>query len=157
MSPLCRPLLGVTSFSVTCYLFIVIAGLPFESCPYKTPGASALCHICRHFLATLHSASSRITDSYCCLPFIEFWEKFEPPCYSIHNIASLTLLLLMPITFVRDVYHLGRGIPLQLVGFGDRIRRLLGSFGKAAYRLFRDAPQAGGLNQHIITLDLQCM
>ena len=148
---------GVTSFSVTCYLFIVIAGLPFESCPYQTPGISTLCHICCHFLTTPHSASYRLTDSYCCLPFIEFWEKFEPPWYSIHNITSLTLFLLMPITFARDVYHLGRGIPLQLVGFGDRIRRLLASFGKAAYCLFRNTPQAGGLDQHIITLDLQCM
>ena len=33
--------IGITSFGVLSYLFIVIAGAAFESCPYQTPGASA--------------------------------------------------------------------------------------------------------------------
>ena len=41
--------LGVTSFDVLFYLFIVIAGAVFASCPYQTPGA----HILRHILDAL--------------------------------------------------------------------------------------------------------
>ena len=41
--------IGVTSFGVLFYLFIVIAGVVFASCPYQTPGA----HILRHILDAL--------------------------------------------------------------------------------------------------------
>ena len=41
--------LGVTSSGVLFYLFIVIAGATFVSCPYQTPGA----HILRHILKIL--------------------------------------------------------------------------------------------------------
>ena len=37
--------LGVTSFGVLFYLFIVISGATFVSCPYQTPGARILRHI----------------------------------------------------------------------------------------------------------------
>ena len=36
---------GVTSFGVLFYLFIVVAGATFVSCPYQTPGAHTLLHI----------------------------------------------------------------------------------------------------------------
>ena len=36
--------LGVTSFGVLFYLFIVVAGAASMSCPYQTPGANILRH-----------------------------------------------------------------------------------------------------------------
>ena len=44
---------GVTSFGVLFYLFIVVAGATFESCPYQTPGAHTLRHIADIFRRAL--------------------------------------------------------------------------------------------------------
>jgi hypothetical protein len=37
--------LGVTSFGVLLYIFIIVAGAAFESCPYQTPGSQVLRHL----------------------------------------------------------------------------------------------------------------
>ena len=55
--------LGVTSFGVLSYLFIVVAGAAFVSCPYQTPGA----HILRHIPDTLRRIGDifrRIPDAF---------------------------------------------------------------------------------------------
>ena len=169
--------IGVTSFGVICYLFICVAGASFESCPYQTPGASAFRFIvsyARHHLPTLHPASissklSHFTqDSHCRFLLIKLRRKFHPPWYSIDNIASLSLLLSIPIAIARDAYLLCRGILRQLVGFGWRVCRQwssvfgsthwsLMSFGETRYRWFTDTPQARSLDRHAVTLDLQCV
>ena len=52
--------LGVTSFGVIFYLFIVTAGTVSESFPYQTHTAHVLRRIFRHLLSALHSASTFI-------------------------------------------------------------------------------------------------
>ena len=37
--------LGVTSFGVLFYIFIVVAGAVSEGCPYQTPGSQAICYL----------------------------------------------------------------------------------------------------------------
>ena len=171
-------ILGVTSFGVTCYLFIVVAGAAFESCPYQTPGASALhlvvsyAHL--HVLPSLHPAfilsmlSTFIRDSHCHFFLVNWWETFQRPRCSIPNVTRLFLLLLLPIPLAADVYLLGRGILRRLVGFGERgYRWWLSVFGRihwslvlfcrSAYRWFASIPQAHGSDQHAIMLDLQCV
>ena len=168
--------LGVASFGVTCYFFIVIAGAVFESCPYQTPGASALrlivTYVRHHLFPTLHSASSKFSrlmeDSSCRALLIQSRQEFQPPWYSIHNIAPLLLHLLLPIALVVDVYRLGRGILRRLVGFGKRVylwwlsvfgktHQLLVLFGRSAHRWFESIPQSHGLDPHAIMLDVQCV
>ena len=55
--------LGVTSCGVLFYLFIVIAGAAFVSCPYQTPGARILRHI-PDTLRRIPSAFHRIPDAF---------------------------------------------------------------------------------------------
>ena len=57
--------LGITSFSVLFYLFIVIAGAVFASCPYQTPGA----HILRHILDALRLIFCHILDIFRHIPY----------------------------------------------------------------------------------------
>ena len=55
-------IIGVTSFGVACYAFIVVAGTASVSCPYQTPGAQILRYLWQKvsnrytFLATRSSA-----------------------------------------------------------------------------------------------------
>ena len=170
--------LGITSFAVILYLLIVIAGAAFESCPYKTPGASVFrpvaLYVRYRVLPTLHPAfiSSRLLHvtrgSYCRALLVDWWGDFQLPWYSIRNIINPFFLLLMPIHLVADARLLGRGTLRWLVCFGGCVYRqwqlafswtrwLLASFGKNTYRWFTRIPQAHGLDQHAITLDLQCV
>ena len=47
-------IIGVTSFGVLLYIFIVVAGAIFVSCPYQTPGANILRRIPHIILHILH-------------------------------------------------------------------------------------------------------
>ena len=170
--------IGVTSFGVTCCLFIIVAGAVFESCPYQTPGASALrpvcSYVCHHVLPALHPAfisfmlSTFIHHSHCRSFLVDWWEGLPRPWFSIPNVTSLFSLLLLPIALALDVYLLGRGILWRLVGFGERVyhwwlsvfgrtNRLLVLFGRSAYRWFTTIPRARGPDQHAIISDLRCV
>jgi hypothetical protein len=140
--------LGVTSFGVLSYLFIVVAGTASESCPYQTPGAHILCH---HLLPALRSVPSKFEASYCYKASTGWWEDLEGPWYSVSNITyqPLLLLLLLLIGLILDVYYLGRVIYRSLVSFGGTM-----------YHLFMDTSlsvRTRDLVQLAITLDLRCV
>ena len=143
--------LGVTSFGVLFYLFIVIAGTASESCPYQTPSSHILRH---HLLPALRSASSKFSGFikssyfYYRLEFIGWWEDLKQPWYSTSNIVrSLFFLLRLPVQVVIDVYRLGRGILRSLV-----------TFFKTMYHRFMATPlQRHHLDHQTIVLDLRCV
>ena len=120
--------LGVTSFGVLFYLFIVITGTVFVSCPYQTPGA----HILRHIPDTLRHIGGifrripdtfrRIPGTFHCIPHnisvlhsildenlatygipIEAWNRLKGRRRSPKRIAtSLLMILLLPIYPILD-------------------------------------------------------
>ena len=113
--------LGVTSLGVLFYLFIIVAGAAFVSCPYQTPGAHILRHIpdtlrrimgifrhipdtfrrIPHNLGVLHSILYNNVATYG-IP-IEAWNRLKEGHYSPRNIAtSLLLVLLLPIYPILD-------------------------------------------------------
>ena len=169
-------ILAITSFGIAFYLFIVVAGAAFESCPYQTPGAfifrPIISYIRSHILPALHPAvvlswlSNFTQHSYCRSFLTEWWRGFGRPWYSI--IISLASLLFTPIPLMVDIYSFVQRIPQQLVKLGRgvyrrwpttsrRIHQVLASFGKTAYRWLTDIPQAHSPDQYIITLDIQCI
>ena len=97
--------LGVTSFGVIFYLFIVIAGTVSESCPYQTPAARVLRRIFRHFLSALHSASTFIVVatrsgfsrlfqvSWCCQILLMWWLYMGQLWYLMHNALCTSLII----------------------------------------------------------------
>ena len=56
--------LGVTSFGIIFYLFIVVAGAASETCPYQTPGSHALRYLGPKVQNILHSALSAIASVF---------------------------------------------------------------------------------------------
>ena len=159
--------LGVTSFGVLSYMFIVIAGAASESCPYQTPGAYILRHhillplhsthyllrplrsIFHNLTATFRSIFSRCSENSLCYEFvIGWWGYYEHPCYSGEKfLLYLFLLPLSPILLAFDLFRLGRVILRSLVPSG---RRAYHGF-MSAYRRTRD------LGRQTITLDLRCV
>ena len=94
--------LSVTLTGVIFYLFVVVAGAAFESCPYQTPGASIFRHIIRYIrhrlLPTLRpvfisSRVSHLTQYSRCRFFLIKWRRgLRQPWYLVHNISSIPLL-----------------------------------------------------------------
>jgi hypothetical protein len=82
--------LGLTSFGVLSYLFIVISGTAFESC--SSPGAHMLRH---HILPTLRSISSGFKISHCRRTNTEWWNGLQQPWYAIFNIVWYLFSLLL--------------------------------------------------------------
>ena len=141
--------LGVTSFGVLGYLFIVIAGTVSESCPYQTPGAHILRH---HVLPALRSTSSKfsgfIKNSYF-LNVLKTWRGgWKDPNDLVWSIIrSLILPLSLPTALAVDVSPLGPRIVQSLV-----------SVSRTVYHRFMATPlQMHDLSQQTITLDLRCV
>ena len=167
--------LGITLLGIALYLVIVIAGAASESCPYQTPGASISRPIIRYVRYHLHPAvvSSRLSevtrdtltrDTLTRRIVVWWWRRFQHPWYSIGNIINLSFPLFIPIPLAVGSFLLGRAIlrwPARLYGLQQRtfymVRSLLVSFGWSAYYWFTHTPQAHGLDQYAITMDLQCI
>ena len=125
-------ILCVTSFGLVFYLFIVVAGVAYTSCPYQTPAAQflryaldALGHtpntlsripsslrripsILRRIPAFLRSTlSTAIETSYVCEILITLWYRGKRHLSSLGSLAyAFSLFLLLPIAFLLDTCHL---------------------------------------------------
>jgi hypothetical protein len=167
--------IAVTSLGVTFYLFIVIAGTVFESCPYQTPVAHLLRYIIdnlRRTLPTLRSAlvatttfissnySRLVQVSKCCHAVADWWSAVRRPWYSIINVYyTLRFLVFLLIAPARDAYLLGQAALLSLVSFSkDVYRQLLGRSGAPHLRLIHTSPtQSSDQDRRMIMLDLRCI
>ena len=155
--------LGITSFGVALYLLIVIAGAAFESCPYQTPGASISHPIVRYILYHLHPA---VISSWLPVTFIlvliglRSGRKPLPPRHRILIFCGLLVLFIIIATLGLVPLALSCSV-LLVVGGPILLWRItlpwLARFGKSAYHWFTHLPQAHGLDQHTITLDLECI
>ena len=149
-------LLGVTSFGVIFYIFIIAAGTASESCPYQTPGARIFRNM---VLPALRSAPSVIYERSIFvfsklsgfMRLLRFglhevvawwWSFFNRPWYSVNNITifSLTALILPLTASFWGIIGLATVVPLLPVAL----------VGWMIYRRFMGAsPQ--------IMLDLRCI
>jgi len=137
---------GVTSFGVLFYIFIVVAGAASVSCPYQTPGAQVLRAIpdtlhhihdifrrlpgiirrlrdvprrLLHIAGMLHSVfSAFIKESVCCDILTVVRYEFKEPPHSLGSVTkSLLRILLLPIGLIIDACQLVRAIIQGLVTF----------------------------------------
>ena len=168
--------LGMTSFGVVFYLFIVIAGTAFESCPYQTPAAHLFRHVThylRHRLpptlrsgsaiisVVLFSNSSRLFQaSRFCGWFSNWWLIMKRPWYSATNIGySLILPGFLIVALVLDAYYLGRATLQSVVNSIKAVcRQVMRRYRKAHHRFIHVSPlRTLNLGQRTIMLDLQCI
>lgn len=142
--------LGVTSFGVAFYGFIVIAGTVYVNCPYKTPAAHILCYI-KHklpvVLSILYSASSSIIKSSTFIDMLYVWwaDLKGLECSVVTMLLILTLLspILLPIGLAIDTY--------LLVG------AVIRAIDAAAHRVCHQLCGAHKPHAQTPILDLQCI
>ena len=139
--------LGVTSLGVIFYIFIVIAGTAWESCPYQTPPARILRYtfhcIYLYTPRPIHFAiSNLIKVSWCCQLPGGWWSSLKQPWYSMANlITSLTSIALLPVALLVDVSRL---VP-------EIVQALLQDHPTGT------SPPLHVLDQQTTALDLQCI
>ena len=107
--------IGVTSSGVLFYLFIVVAGAAFVSCPYQTPGAQIL----RGILDALHPVfSAFIKESDCCKKSYNAWSAFKQSPCSLRGITvPLLIIPALILWLIVDAYRLGRAMVRGSVSF----------------------------------------
>ncbi|KAF9642693.1 hypothetical protein BDM02DRAFT_1973732 [Thelephora ganbajun] len=137
--------IGVTSFGVLFYLFIVFAGAASDACPYQTPGANVI----RSFLGLLRSPHvPHVESSMLYYAFVNYWRHtyWSSPSDVIKRILAYPFIL--PMLFIFDALHLGKATLRTLVVSARRAHSWL--FGAS---LVQD--QATKLNFHCIVWMLQ--
>ena len=141
--------LGVTSFGVVFYVFVVIAGTASVSCPYQTPSAQILRHI-QHILLPVLSklrlaSSSVIKKSTLVMVWRDILNGLE--CSREHVTVLLISILLSPIILFIDLatntYLLMRGI--------------VRAFDAVTCRVYRWLCGVPGVPPQTDVLDLQCI
>jgi len=139
--------LGVTSFGVIFYIFIVIAGTAYESCPYQTPMARILRYtfycIYLYTPRPVHIIISHLIQvSWCCQLPSGWWSSLGQPWYSMANITtSLTCIAILPVALLVDVSRL---VP-------ETVWSLL------QHQPMDPSPQVHILDKQTIELDLRCI
>ena len=116
-------ILGVTSFGVVFYLFIVVAGAASVSCPYQTPGAHVLRRILRHILPRVlgilysapHTLYASVKGFYCYNFPVSLWED----CNWVWGIFAIIPWFLLGLAI--DIYYLGRAVVLPPLVFVRRV------------------------------------
>ena len=118
-------ILCATSFGLLFYLFIVVAGVAYTSCPYQTPATQFLCYApdalaripntlrnipssLRRTTASLHlTLSTAIRASAVRNILIKLWNKRNGCLRSLHSFAyTFFPALLLPMAFLWDTCHL---------------------------------------------------
>ena len=147
--------LGVTSFGLLFYLFILVVGTAWESCPYQTPGS--------HFLRYLGPGASRLVCSavlvvggipktsmlLSSISLAWYLAEFSS-CHKI--MRSLLGIVVMAITgFFSDVLLFGVAVAGMLFALSFRTYYLL----RRVYTWLRSSPP--GFDQQMAALDLRCI
>lgn len=145
---------GVTSLGVIFYLFIIVAGTVFESCPYQTPGSRIFRHLGPKVWHIIHLVHSAITSALRktfkqsrAVETVVLTAHVHHPWWSKAKIFPFLadLVTKVPLEFVIDVYNLGRAATHALftvpVGIYHLIRsasnRLRGIYSTLRQRLGR--------------------
>ena len=150
--------IGITSFGVVFYAFIVIAGAASANCPYQTPGARILRHIHhhihRHILpliqTTLHSAFSSTINSSCISSFISLWGVIQNERWSVfYFLCPLLCILSLPFSLARDACLLVRTMIMGAITLVCGMRNRF---------CWVRSPRVDGLEQQVVaSKDLQCI
>jgi len=139
---------GVTSFGLLFYLFIVVVGTTFESCPYQTPWTNIIHGAVRHAVGLLRSAYALFVTHSCLHDILSTWWRDTS-----QSVVGIIILILthLPVLLVRlaiDAFLLGRAALRPLVGFAGRARGWL----------FRTTPAlVRGPNDQVTKLEFHCI
>jgi len=146
--------LGVTSFGLLFYLFVVVAGVTTDSCPYQTPGVNVIHHIpglLRSAYALFVERSVIHSVSVTCWNYITRGGAgiiFTKRTTGRVIVDTLFFPLSLLIAFAIDVFHLGRATFWILAISARRVRN----------RLFATSPVPDlAFDYQTIKLDFRCI
>ena len=155
---------GATSFGVAFYLFIIVAGVTSESCPYQTPGSRILRHLGPKVWSTIHPAPpapsfvvSAFENTFLRSRVIEIVAgsaEARHPWWSRREIIPFLgeLVLKVPLGLVVDIYRLGRAAVRALPALPVAAYHLVRS---TSGRLYSTLKQR--LDQRTAPSDLRCI
>jgi hypothetical protein len=158
-STIASVVIGVTSFGLLFYLFIVAVGTAWESCPYQTPGSTFFRYLGPRVLRItreiVHSAVSATGNIFKASKFVDvvtgLWKEPEfSPRRSVTYFLAI-LFLGVPIAFAFDIYFLGRAIVERLSALFTEAHRPL----RRVYAWLH--PSSHGPDQRTAALDLRCI
>ena len=122
--------LAVTSCGVIFYIFIIIAGVASESCPYQTPGSLALRYLRQripHLIISVIVSAFRGSKTIQTIRFYVWSYHFLGLRGNMRHFLSMAHKI--PLALVTDTYHLVRPViwPLakSLVYLSHRVHNLL--------------------------------
>ena len=157
--------LGVTSFGVIFYLFIVVAGSASASCPYQTPGSRAVRSVTSALAPVapaLASAALAVTlaarrafKHSNTVRTVQMKERWADPWWSRINAEAFLRRVPreLPGALATDLYYLGLTVVLLLVAFTRRVYvRLAGTL---SIPTRRSGQQTTLLDSHCISWILQ--
>ena len=138
--------IGVTSFGVLIYTFVLIAGAISENCPYQTPWTNGIRRAfgvprLAYELFAKHSLVHRTS--------VNLWH-FTSPSSAVQVVAVVTLIYPLPLllAFLCDALQFGPATFRTLVVFARGARRLLVSTPPAPKNAF---------TSRVIELDIRCL
>ena len=111
--------IGITSFGVLFFLFIVVAGVASMSCPYQTPAAHVIQHI-PHILGVLYSVVFPLIQASVYYYGIKrIFNRFKERDFLRVIIYSLYAVLLSPFLLLIDVIAVILAISRDLIEYID--------------------------------------
>jgi hypothetical protein len=144
--------LGVTSFGFLFYLFILLVGTVWKSCPYQTPGSTFFRYLGPRIPIIIHSAVSATGNILKVSKVVEFviymWGELEWWGWWFGPFFFLVTVGVVPFMLAVDVYRLGRVAVRKLSVVAHHL-----SCG--AYTWLRSSPR--GLDLRAAALDLRCI
>ena len=150
--------IGVTSFGLLFYFFILVAGTAWESCPYQTPGSTFFRYlgrtVCRIVNLAVTAAGNALKRSEVTRSARYLWgsRRWRSRVHTIS--ASVGLLSMIPILLAVDIYHLGRAavgalldLPIEAYCLLHRVYTWLHGIYSSLW----------GFDQQTARLDLRCI
>jgi len=125
-------ILGITSYSVASYIFILVVGTAYVNCPYQTPGA--------HALRRLHSAYSPIIHNSKFIGLLTVWWG---NLMGLKWASLFVLIPLLPVYLALDAYLLMKSMGRAFVAIPHGVQGWFHS----AHRW----------NPRIVVPDVQCI
>jgi len=141
--------LGVTSFGITFYLFVVVAGAASESCPYQTPGSRIL-HLVPPAVVSAASTIRLVVKHSIIVKMFEEGEYLswppQSPCHAI--LLFIRVLCFLPVALANAFFQLGQATVKSLVALAHQVYTWL---------LSTPYTSVHKLDRQTTLLDLQCI
>ena len=160
--------IGITSFGIFLYLFIITAGTISGSCPYQTPGSHALHYLWPQAKKILHSTTlsvaSALGDGFRGSETRKVIRKnvsyHEPWQYRREIVPFFRdMIFELPRALAIDVYHLGKVMTWSLHTFAVGAYHLSSTTAISLVSYLHGSPSTleRGVDWQLAVLDLRCI